>query len=143
MSCTEITLIEESFQKMKVENYDGELDDGKYRARVDDVRFIRSKNGYQQLVWDLEILTPPHMGTFLTRRNTLTKTRETLMRLDADLKMCGVDLMKIADLAKRDTLIPLLGCELLVKVVNTESGKNVYFIKPLRRGESCRSDLDE
>lgn len=143
MTCSEIELLEKCYQRMKIESYNGDLDSGKYRVRVDDVRLHTTVNGYLQLVWDLEILTPPHLGSFVTRRNTISKSQTALARLYNDLKLCGVILDKIADLEKEETLVQLMGIELLARIVNSNGNTTVYFLKRLRRGEMCRPELDD
>ncbi|MFD1423403.1 DUF669 domain-containing protein [Laceyella tengchongensis] len=138
---------EEEYKKAEVKpsRSSEPVPDGTYKARVDRVELVTSKNsGKPLMVWELAILDDPYHGERVTKFNGLD-TQDKIAWLKQDLFKAGLELENLPDLEQE--LIHLLDrvLEIHLKTKTTQRGKiqNIYINKRLKDQEEEPANLKD
>jgi hypothetical protein len=108
---------------------------GRYEAKVEEVRLVRSKSGIPMLRWKLTIAGPTYHGWSVWKHSMLSADKLGLLK--TDLKLCGVVLGKLSDLPSR--LGELIDLSISVTLKTSYDYQRVYLNHVARSGSSTAS----
>ena len=103
----------------------GEVPDGRYQVRLNDVTLDHSQKGDPMLRWDTIVLSGPHAGRHIFKNAVITKA--SLPFVKGDLKTLGLKLRRFSELPNH--LDELVGLALEVTKRTKDEYTNVYFNK--------------
>jgi hypothetical protein len=116
----------------------GEIPDGRYPVRVNDVTLDRSQKGAPMLTWDLVVLSGPHAHRHIFKNAVISKASLSLVK--GNLELLGLKLERFSQLPQR--LSELAGRTLEISKRAKDEYTNVYFNKRIEApvGTPGRSD---
>ena len=123
-SGVDLSAFDDDFSSAEAPSFD-EVPDGKYQARIDEVRLDRSQKGDPMIKWDLIVIAGSQTGRHIFKNSVITPA--ALPFVKGDLKTVGLELAKFSDLARR--LEELLDVTLEVTKRTRGEYSNVYFNK--------------
>jgi hypothetical protein len=139
-SGVDLSAFDDDFSSAEAPSFD-EVPDGKYQARIDEVRLDRSQKGDPMIKWDLIVIAGSQTGRHIFKNSVITPA--ALPFVKADLKTVGLELAKFSDLAGR--LEELLDVTLEVTKRTRGEYTNVYFNKRIQIAADApsRASADE
>jgi hypothetical protein len=123
----DLSAFDDDFSSAEAPSFD-EVPDGKYQARIDEVRLDRSQKGDPMIKWDLIVIAGSQTGRHIFKNSVITPA--ALPFVKGDLKTVGLELAKFSDLAGR--LEELLDVTLEVTKRTRGEYTNVYFNKRIQ-----------
>jgi hypothetical protein len=126
-SGVDLSAFDDDFSSAEAPSFD-EVPDGKYQARIDEVRLDRSQKGDPMIKWDLIVIAGAQTGRHIFKNSVITPA--ALPFVKGDLKTVGLELAKFSDLAGR--LEELLDVTLEITKRTRGEYANVYFNKRIQ-----------
>jgi hypothetical protein len=123
----DLSAFDDDFSSAETPSFE-EVPDGKYQARIDEVRLDRSQKGDPMIKWDLIVIAGSQAGRHIFKNSVITPA--ALPFVKGDLKTVGLELAKFSDLAGR--LEELLDVTLEVTKRTRGEYTNVYFNKRIQ-----------
>lgn len=98
-SDVDLAAFDDEFETLPEEPEAGEIPDGKYQARIENLEITRSKtSGNPMLKWKLRIIAPQCAGRILWRNSVLRNDPESLRWIKKDLATAGLRVTRLSEL---------------------------------------------
>ena len=111
------------------DNYQEEIPDGFYDARVEDVTLNRvQSSGNPMLIWRLRILGPQHQGRAISKVRIITQ--KTVGFLKEDLRKLGVEMGSLKELNGRLDEMVDRQIGIMKRTQPDRRWTDVYFVRP-------------
>ena len=123
-SGVDLSAFDDDFSSAEAPSFD-EVPDGKYQARIDEVRLDRSQKGDPMIKWDLIVIAGAQAGRHIFKNSVITPA--ALPFVKGDLNTLGLELARFSEL--NDRLGDLLDMTLEVTKRTRGEYSNVYFNK--------------